>query len=242
MSARGAETRRNRRQPPDRLSVSALISPPKTARFAETCAWPPTSGRNFPTATGPAFLRLRHLREASAVPEDAALLAAPARLRLPALEIFAQRQLQPLLSRIFHFQPGFSGAFCLIVLHPWACRVCRHERQNCRNILCFARPPCNRRSCGGPRPKPAKMIEFEGMIRTAPGRLGVGQASREPDRPRDGAGSSRKRVTCADFGGFGPFPALPCACARGPCGKNRPPVGAFRAASRDTGHAAVAQW
>jgi len=44
-------------------------------------------------------------------------LVAASRLRLPALEIFAQRQFQAVTSRIFHIRRRFSIALGLIIAH-----------------------------------------------------------------------------------------------------------------------------
>ena len=56
---------------------------------------------------------------------------------------------------------------------------------------------------------------------------------------RFGAVSRQRRRFCPIWPHPGP---LACLRQRGPCGKNRPPEGAFEADSFDTGHAAVAQW
>ena len=72
--------------------------PKKKQNCAESVPRHPASDRDFPLRYWLGFSPLASSREASAVSEDAAGIAAPAGLRLPPLEIFAQRQLQPVPS------------------------------------------------------------------------------------------------------------------------------------------------
>ena len=120
-SARGAETQTTC------AALGELAAVPSAAMLL--LAPERTTGQEIePAATGPALFRSRHLVRHPRRPEDGGRgIAAPARLRFPPLEIFAQRQLQPVLSRIPRADADLPFPLVLIVLHagPFECREVR---------------------------------------------------------------------------------------------------------------------
>ena len=88
-----------------------------------------------------------------------------------------------------------------------------------------------------------KMIEFEVMF--SPLKVLAAQTEEAGNRIGPAVGPVEAGSGCHSrfFWAF-LHPSDPAACLRqrGPCGKNRPPVGAFWADSGFPGHAAVAQW